>query len=500
MVGEGAGDARDVPTPRPTVPRPATTVRGRILATLLSFMACGLLIAGGIAFAVQWRSVHDRIDEDLLTHVRGVETLATARAQEGVPFTSTDQLLRAATESAATGDQEAVLALTDGVPRFRPEHAQAVDLAQSSIARRIREQARPGRTVVVDMRTQDRTLRVAIASVHVQGSQEQGLFVVAADLGPTRQQVRSSLAVYIAVSALTLLAAGIVGRQVSGRLLQPISDLRRASEEISTEHLDRRVPVPDTGDDAAVLASHFNLMLERLQEGFAEQRGFLRSVGHELRTPLTIVRGTLETADPQDPDDVREAHGIALDELDRMSRLIEELSLLAAASRPDFLQLRTISLRDFGHDVLDRIRRLGEREWELGQLEDRSVDADQQRLMQAVVQLAANAVRYSDPGSRIRLDLVGRSDPEGDHIRISVQDEGIGIAPEDQDRIFERFLVAEAAKGRGGTGIGLPIVQAIAEAHGGRVELTSQPGAGSCFTLDIPQHHRQEHDPEEGPA
>ena len=113
-------------------------------------------------------------------------------------------------------------------------------------------------------------------------------------------------------------------------------------------------------------------------------------------------------------------------------------------------------------------------------------DADEQRLTQAVVQLAANAVRYSEEGSRIRFGVDRLLGPEGPEIHVSVQDEGIGIEPEDQRRIFERFTRVDGSRGSG-TGLGLPIVLAIAEGHDGVVRLLSQPGRGSTFTIVFPQ-------------
>src|SRR5699024_10604937 len=138
---------------------------------------------------------------------------------------------------------------------------------------------------------------------------------------------------------------------------------------------------------------NFNRMLERIQVGFAEQRRFMSDVGHELRTPLTIVSGTLETADPEDPADVREAHEIATDELDRMGRVVGDLSELAASARPDYVRPAPLQMQQFARSAVARIERIAERDWVLLRAADVVADADEQRLTQAVVQLAANAVR-----------------------------------------------------------------------------------------------------------
>src|SRR5699024_4651537 len=227
-------------------------------------------------------------------------------------------------------------------------------------------------------------------------------------------------------------------------------------------------------------------MLDRIHAGFTEQRRFMSDVGHELRTPLTILRGTLEMTDEHDPGDVREAHRIALDELDRMGRVVGDLSELAAATRPDYVTLRPLDMAAFARSAFARIEKIAEREWIFEGGADVTGDGDEQRLTQAVIQLAANAVRYSEPGTPIRFGVDQVAGPDGPEIHIRVQDEGVGIAPEDQRRIFERFSRIDPGR-ESGSGLGLPIVSAIAEGHGGVVRLASQPGHGSTFTLVIPQ-------------
>src|SRR5699024_4048789 len=179
-------------------------------------------------------------------------------------------------------------------------------------------------------------------------------------------------------------------------------------------------------DDISALAQNFNRMLERIQTGFAEQRLFMSDVGHELRTPLTIVRGTLETTDVEDTRDVRESHDIALEELERMGRVVGDLSELAASARPDYVRARRLDMAAFARSAFARIEHIAEREWILDRAAEVAADADEQRLAQAVVQLAANAVRYSDEGSRIRFGVDRVPGADGPEIHVSVQDEGVG--------------------------------------------------------------------------
>src|SRR5699024_1042398 len=137
---------------------------------------------------------------------------------------------------------------------------------------------------------------------------------------------------------------------------------------------------------------------------------------------------------------------IATDELDRMGRVVGDLSELAASARPDYVRPAPLQMQQFARSAVARIERIAERDWVLLRAADVVADADEQRLTQAVVQLAANAVRYSDEGSRIGLSVDQVLGPDGPEIHVGVQDEGVGIAEDDQHRIFERFTRADGAR------------------------------------------------------
>jgi signal transduction histidine kinase len=230
-----------------------------------------------------------------------------------------------------------------------------------------------------------------------------------------------------------------------------------------------------------------NAMLDRLATSFDHQRQLLDDAGHELRTPITIVRGHLELLDPTDPSDVSETRTLALEELDRMQRVVDDLMVLAKSQRPDFVRPQPVAVDELLVSVRDLVAPLGDRDWRIEATTDLVVLLDQQRITQALVQLVANAIRFTAAGSVVALGAV----LTGSELRIWVRDVGVGIAPEDRIRIFERF-----GRGRGtaaaqdspddGAGLGLAIVAAIAEAHHGRVELDSTPGRGSTFTLCLP--------------
>ncbi|MEE1650099.1 HAMP domain-containing sensor histidine kinase [Brachybacterium sp. J144] len=481
-------------TPR-RLPRPLSargwSVRTRVLSTVVLFMAMGLAVTGVLTYAAQFRVLEERLQSELEQELSELELIAKDTDEDGeYEHESVDEVLRAATTSAVPSDNETVLALIDGVPAYKPfqQDFELVGEGVPGSAEMLAEIERlhvPGRTVTTTVQHEGRDLRMLIASVRVAGDDAEGIFVVAADVGPPQAELWRSVATFTVMSLLALLVAAVLAYLVTGRMLRPLESLREATEQITVDDLERRVPVPEGRDDIAALARNFNRMLARIQAGFVEQRRFMSDVGHELRTPLTIVRGTLETTDPGDPADVREAHEIAIDELDRMGRVVGDLSELAASSRPDFVRPRRTDLGDAVRSAFSRLPHIGEREWVLERTPEGTVLLDQQRLTQALVQLAANAVRYSEPGTRIAVIADRVAGPAGPELHVAVRDQGIGIAAADQERIFERFTRVEGAPGSG-SGLGLPIVRAIAEGHDGEVRVESTLGEGSTFTLVLP--------------
>ncbi|WP_017587991.1 sensor histidine kinase [Nocardiopsis ganjiahuensis] len=313
------------------------------------------------------------------------------------------------------------------------------------------------------------------------GSGPAGWFVIGYFTAQDDDTTAGTMGTLVLVSVLGLVAAATAAWWVAGRILAPVRLVRQTAAEISEEDLTQRIEVSGR-DDIAALAEQFNSMLDRLEGAFTSQRRFVDDAGHELRTPITIVRGHLELMG-DDPGERREVVRLVTDELDRMGRIVEDLLLLAKAQQPDFVRPEPVSLAELTSDIDAKVRRLGDRDWRLEALAEETVRLDPQRVTQAMVQLAANAVRHTAPGSTLRIG----SRTSGSEVRLWVADQGPGIPVEEQGRIFERFSRGgRTARGERGAGLGLAIVRAIAEAHHGRVDLRSAPGAGSTFTLVIP--------------
>jgi two-component system, OmpR family, sensor kinase len=326
------------------------------------------------------------------------------------------------------------------------------------------------------------TATIRYLAVPIEGARGvEGVFVVAASLSSERREVEEAVTLAALVLLSVLLIASTLAWVVAGRVLAPLRLLADTARSISESDLTRRIPVSGR-DEIAELARTFNAMLDRLEAAFASQRAFVSDASHELRTPITIVRGHLELMS-EDPDERRETVAVVTDELDRMSRFVDDLLLLAKAERDDFLRVTEVELGALTDELLEKAQALGQRDWRLESRGESVIVADRQRLTQAIMGLAQNAVQHTDDGEPIWLGSAANHR----EARLWVRDEGPGIMADDQERIFDRFARASDSRRRSeGAGLGLAIVRAIAEAHGGRVTLSSRPGAGARFVLVIP--------------
>jgi signal transduction histidine kinase len=309
-----------------------------------------------------------------------------------------------------------------------------------------------------------------------------GAFIVTILPANDRDDVSNLLTYGVLVTLGILIVASVGAWVIGGRVLAPVRLLSETAQSISRSDLTRRIEVPGAGD-AAEMAHSFNSMLDRLESVFRSHREFIQDASHELRDPLTVCRGYIELLG-DDPEERRETVAVVMDELDRMGRIVDELQLLAEAEQPDFLRVEWINLGAFGRELLAKARTLGDRNWVLEATGDGVFLADAQRVTEAVMNLAHNAVQHTEPDDTIEIGIA-RTDYE---VRISVRDTGVGISVTDQERIFNRFRRGTDAHRRyRGGGLGLAIVKVILEAHGGWVELESRLGEGSTFTLVFPR-------------
>jgi heavy metal sensor kinase len=298
------------------------------------------------------------------------------------------------------------------------------------------------------------------------------------------------LLVTAAMLPLAALLAGSGGWLLARRALKPVDQMTEAARRISAEHLDERVHTTGTGDELDRLAVTLNDMLGRLDVTFRQIRQFSADASHELQTPLTILQGELEVAlrAPRTPDEYRRVLTSALEESGRIARLVEGLLLL---SRADAGALRMdhqpVDLAYLVAEVCEQSQVLANARGvtlELGPLTPMTIQGDHQHLRRLLLNLVDNGLKYTLAGGHVTLAL----HQDGAWAVLRVADTGIGLAPEEQERIFQRFYRAPAAVSRGeeGSGLGLCIARSIVEAHGGYVQVESAEGHGSRFTVFLP--------------
>lgn len=309
-----------------------------------------------------------------------------------------------------------------------------------------------------------------------------GVFIVVHVTAGERQEVLSSFNTVVQVLLLVILLASVVAWLAAGRILSPLRNFSNILKSISESDLSQRIQIEGKGE-LAQLGRTFNAMMNRIEDSFATQRDFINDAGHELRTPITIIRGHLELMEVDTPEQ-QETVELTIDELDRMNRLVEDLVLLAKSERPDFLQIETIELNSFITNIFSKLQTLGERNWHLdNQIMSGKMTGDRQRITQAIINLANNAVQHTVVDSLI----IFGARLEDNLVEFWLQDTGNGIAASEQERIFDRFARVKNSRRRSeGSGLGLAIVKAVVEAHGGAINLQSKLGIGSTFTLVFP--------------
>lgn len=465
--------------------RPVVSVRVRVLTSVLVMALLGVGVAGGVVYLVQRQTLGSAITSSLEQEVAEFRTLATTGIdpETGAPFDSIERLLRVVLQRNVPDRNETYLTLLDGSPLAVNGGERPIALEdEPDVLAAVDEVTLGSEVVIRDVQTSVGLARVAIVPVRIGEQASSGAFVMAYSVDAELADLHQLGRIYALVSVGTLLLVGLVGWQVSGRLLRPLRTLRETTQRITETDLTERIPVRGN-DDLSELTRTYNEMLDRLQEAIDTQRRFLDDAGHELRTPLTIVRGHLEVLEPADPQDVADTRELLLDEVDRMGHMVEDLILLSKAQRPDFLTVRPIDLGGLIADVAQKARMLGDRDWIVEACPAGVIEGDPERLTQALLELAQNARKFSAPGSTVWIGCALADDGE---VRLWVRDQGSGIEPADLDRVFDRFSRGTSSHAIEGSGLGLSIVATIAAAHGGRMEVQSQPGSGSTFTMVLP--------------
>ncbi len=403
----------------------------------------------------------------------------------GQPFTSLDGMLETYLERQHPDQGEVLIGVGESVwhsdnARLRTVDGEPYLLGEDAgTLRRIIDA--PGSGGVLD--TEHGQLRWG--KLDVSTDTGAGMFVVGEFVRPHMEANDRILRMTALVAIGGLLLTAGISYLVAGRILAPVRAIGRAASEISETDLSVRVPVR-TRDDLGELAQSFNSMLDRIENAYTTQRRFIDDASHELRTPITVIRGHLELLG-EDPGERAATLAVVDRELGRMSRLVTDLLMLAKAERPDFLHKEDTDLAELMLHVESTIQALDDRPWLLMEVAEGRARVDPQRLTQALLQYAANAVQYSPEGAPVRFGSTLVEDGDRHLLRLWLADNGPGISEEDMPRVFERFNRAVSpTEHQHGVGLGLSIVRAIADAHDGQAWVESAFGQGATFGIDLP--------------
>lgn len=482
------------PASRPVIlrimpPSPASdaqggwTVRTRIVIVITVVAALGMLSVGAAVYVVERSRILVAVDVRLEAALESARALvAGGNADE--PWPSSTAALEATVTRISPDDNTGALGVIDGAAAFIPGVPLDVDLQSAAGFVPHVSAAVTDSPVIGTYAEEGVAWRYLAAPIAVQGSAEptRVLFVTAYDLEGELAEIDDPARVYLVAAAIALALIAASAGIVAARLLRPLRQMRETAARVSARSLAERLPVGGT-DDVSALAATMNDMLDRLDDALGAQRRLLSDVGHELKTPVTIVSGHLDVMDADDPDDVRATRALALDELDRMGRLVQDLAQEAALRGPTPLRPEATDAGELVRQVALKARGIDGAHVRLGPVADVRAVVDPARITQAILQLAQNGVTHGGG------DLIIGSRRRTGTLEFVVRDHGTGVAPEQRERVFARFHRGDGTDGRGvgGSGLGLSIVSAIAQGHGGSAQVQDPAsGPGAEFVLAVP--------------
>lgn len=333
-----------------------------------------------------------------------------------------------------------------------------------------------------------RTVEERVASRVFAVPSEAGSFLVVGMDVEDQDEAVEQLTVLLAVGGpIVLLALSALGWILAGAALRPVEELRSEAAAISTSEPTRRLPVPETGDELQRLAETLNAMLDQLHEALDRERRFVDEASHELRTPVGVLKAEVDLAlkGPRSRDELEAALRSIAQEAERLRRLTQDLLVLARSDRGRLpvhradVDISSIIGR-IAAEFNDRASGEGVRLRISGSNVRARVDGD--RVRQATENLVDNALRHTPRGGEVEL----RAERDGSRLRIVVSDSGTGFPEDLLDRAFEPFARADDDREGDGAGLGLTIVRAVAESHGGSATARNLSGVGASVELDLP--------------
>jgi two-component system, OmpR family, sensor kinase len=471
-----------------------TSLRARLLAAVLALTACGLLLVGGITYAEQRSFLYDRIDQQVTAAIPPVaRELDQLRGGPGGGYDDHDD------HRPGGGPNLGIPAGTYGQKRDADGNVLAgtgkvfTPLNQTVTAKPALPAELPvGRIITVDGAEGAGTRYRVLAQRDPMGST---ITVAAIPLGATDDTLRRLLAVEALVIAAVLIVLGLISWLVVRVGLLPLDRMGHTAGAIAGGDLSHRIESTDPRTEVGRLGISLNAMLDRLEQAFGEReasedrlRRFIADASHELRTPLASIRGYAELfrmGAARDPAEVEKAMRRIEDEAARMGVLVEDLLTLARLDEVPDTPHSELDLVGIVRDAADDGRAVAPgRDIRVEAEGPALVVGDRDQLRQVLGNLLRNAFVHTPQGTPIEVTL----ERAGDAVRLEVRDHGPGLPTSDAEALFERFWRSEAGRerGRGGAGLGLAIVAAIVDAHGGDVRAGNAPGGGASFVVTLP--------------
>lgn len=474
----------------------STTTRVRLVSAIIAIALTGFVVTGVVAFTMQRDRIVATVDERLNDQVEALaNTLESDEVRLLTPsdpvrstltappvFVSVGEMLYYAVSHLAPGSNETAFALVNGVPAYEAETASSFDMTDDDnlIERIVKDVVAANAPIIDSASTSAGSLRFIAIPVQLGTTADVGIYVHVIDLDAYLDPLYSSLFSFATIVIVSLIAIGAACWIVLGR--------KTSRSDSAFEHGDLPVsepcdPVVPPADPLPIVASvgSANEILERIEGSADAQRQLLDDVRHELKTPITIVRGYLEIMNVHDPLDVQTAREIGISELDRMTRLVEDIDTLATVEGDEYT-MGTIDIARLTARVGELVSVIPGHPWHVTRVADGIVRGNQDRVLQAWLALCNNAAKYTPAGSPIEIGSVRAIDA----MMLWVRDRGPGIPPAARHRIFRRFDRGSGKREVGGSGLGLAIVDVIARAHGGSCSVSETPGGGATFTIRLP--------------
>ena len=465
------------------------TVRGRLTAFYITVLAAALIIVGGLIYVLLARALYVRIDDGLYALIQITITSLTNDLAEGQ-----DTADAARSTAAELSSRQQMLAIYDDTGRLLAEGGRDRDLTITLPAPDTIPTDDAILMTVGEEKDDDDRHRLALRRVTILPHNTRYIVVAGSSLEPTDEELESLRGILAYVVPIALVLGGVGGWFLARHSLSPVSAMVERARQMSAENLSGRLPVANARDEIGRLAETFNDLLGRLETSMTTQRQFMADASHELRTPVATTRTAANVALQQrhrDESEYRDTLAIIEQQATRLSRIVDDLFTLARADAGTYPVRRTpMYLDEVVDDVVKAARVLASTQdvsIEAVTIRSVSITGDEDLLRRLIVNLLDNAIRYTSPGSTVRVDL----EPAAGGYALSISDRGPGIPADVQTHIFERFYRADTARtrredGNSGAGLGLALSRWIAEVHGGHLTLARSSEAGTTFTAFIP--------------